>query len=160
LTDKPVIFVVNVSNSLESSTIGILKDEGMDVIPMDIKLEYEISTLETDEKAEYLKEFELDGTGLDRLAKVCYEVLGLISFFTSGEQESRAWTIKKGATAQDAAGTIHTDFAKNFIAAEVVSYQDFVDCGGWVGAKSAGKVRLEGRDYVVQDGEVFFFKHN
>lgn len=160
LTDKPVIFVVNVLHGQKSTIVEKLRSEGKYAIPMDIKLEYEISLLSQDERIEYLKEFGLEGTGIDRLAEVCYDALGLISFYTSGEQESRAWTIKKGATAQDAAGTIHTDFAKNFIAAEVTSFEDFVNFGGWNGVKNNGKIRLEGRNYIVKPAEVFFFKHN
>lgn len=159
LTDKPFIYIINTKDvdSENGEGLDIDKDQ---MLPLDIKLEYELSELSSDEKAEYLSEFGLSETGLQKLSRECYDTLDLISFFTAGEMEARAWTIKKGHTAPQAAGVIHTDFEKNFIAAEVVSFSDFKECGGWLGAKDAGKVRLEGKNYIINEGDVVLFKHN
>jgi len=112
------------------------------------------------EAKELLKELGQDNSGLEELIIKGYKILGLQSFFTSGPTETRAWTIKIGATAPQAAGVIHTDFEHGFIKAEVVSFADFVECNGWLGAKDAGKVRLEGKDYIVKDGDVIVFRFN
>ena len=113
-----------------------------------------------EEKKEFLVELEIDESGLDRFIKAGYELLSLRTYFTAGPNETRAWTFKKGTSAPGAAGVIHTDFEKGFIRAEVISFEDYVLCGGELGAKEAGKWRLEGKDYVVQDGDVVHFRFN
>lgn len=129
-----------------------------DTLKIDAKLEAELAELSLEEQKELLKEYGLEEPGLNRLIKKAYEMLGLISFLTAGEKEVRAWTLRAGSTALSASGVIHTDFEKNFIKAEVISYEDYVGYGGYKGAKEVGKVRLEGRDYVMQDGDVVEFK--
>ncbi|MBI2074601.1 MAG: redox-regulated ATPase YchF [Candidatus Levybacteria bacterium] len=129
-----------------------------DIIAICAKIESELSELSTDEQKQYLLDLGLQQSGLERLIQKAYEKLGLISFLTAGEKEVRAWTIRAGSTALMASGTIHTDFVKKFIKAEVVSYQDFVQSKGWKGSREVGKARLEGRDYVIQDGDVVEFK--
>jgi ribosome-binding ATPase YchF (GTP1/OBG family) len=121
------------------------------------KIESELASLSGEEQAEFLRELGLEQSGLERLARVAYDTLELQSFLTAGELEVRAWTIRKGLAAAEAAGVIHTDFTKKFIKANVVSFEDFVEYGGWKGVKEAGKMRQEGRDYVMQDGEVVEF---
>lgn len=177
LTEKPEIVVLNVSEndynkeSIEkitdeySKTLGISKDK---LIVICAKIESELAGLSEEEQKEYLKDLGLDYSGLERLIQKAYQELGLISFLTSGEKEVRAWTIKKGSNAVEAAGEIHTDFMKKFIKAEVISYEDFVAVGGpvslgasrggWKKARELGKARLEGRDYIMQDGDVVEFK--
>src|SRR3989344_2003752 len=127
-------------------------------IYLNAKLENDVLALSEDDQKAYLKEYGLTETGLNRLIKTAYFTLGLISFLTAGEKEVRAWTITKGTLAPQAAGTIHTDFEKHFIKADVIPYQDFVDLGGWVNAREQGKVQSTGKDYVMQDGEVVEFK--
>jgi hypothetical protein len=127
---------------------------------MDIKTEYEISSLDADERDEYVKELGLEVTGLQKLSQIAYDTLGLISFFTAGEKEARAWTIEKGISIRTAAGVIHNDFTKNFIAADIISYSDFIEQKGWEGGKKSGKVRLEGKEYIVKDGDVVIIRHN
>jgi len=129
------------------------------VIPLNVKQEYELSLLEEKDRNEYIKEFELEYHGIGRLTRTAYKALGLISFFTVGEQEIRAWTIKAGDTAKEAGGAIHEDFKNKFIAADIVAYSDFVQYGGWEGSKKAGKVRLEGKEYIMKDGDIVIFKH-
>jgi len=172
LTMKPVIYVFNVSEEqLEnqeelkknvssfmpkvSSNIEGLHDSW---IYLCAKLETEIVALSADDQQEYLKQYALSESGLNRLIKKAYETLGLISFLTAGEKEVRAWTIKSGALAPQAAGVIHTDFEKHFIKAEVVPFPLFVELGGWVKCRDAGKVTLAGKDYVMKDGDVVDFK--
>lgn len=152
LTMKPIIYVANVDEEQLSDVYP------PDTIPISAKIESELAALSEDEQKEYLKDLGLEYSGLERLIKKAYETLGLISFLTAGEKEVRAWTIEKGANAQHAAGTIHTDFAKAFIKAEIVSFEDFVQFGGWKGSREAGKTRFEGRDYIMQDGDVVEFK--
>ena len=123
-------------------------------------MEAEISGLDPDEKQMFLADLGLDKSGLDRLIVVCYDLLGLISFLTAGQPEVRAWTIKKGTKAPQAAGKIHTDFERGFIRAEVVSFDDLVSCGGMTAAREKGLVRSEGKDYVMQDGDVVLFRFN
>jgi len=123
-------------------------------------MESEIVTFNESEQKEYLKQYGLEQSGLNRLIKKSYETLGLISFLTAGVIEARAWTIKKGWLAPQAAGTIHTDFEKKFIKADIVKYEDFVKCGGWVKAREQGLVQITGKDYVMKDGEVVEFKVN
>ncbi len=127
-------------------------------MPLCAKLEEDIASLSEDEVQEYLTALGLEMTGLDLLIQKSYDLLGLITFLTSGEMESRAWTVRGGAKAPQAAGVIHTDFEKGFIRAEVIAYDDFVELNGEVGAKEAGRMRLEGKDYVVQDGDVCHFR--
>ena len=121
------------------------------------KLEAELADLSPEEAKNYLKELGLDETGLDKLITASYKLLNLITFFTSGEPETRAWTVKYGAKAPEAAGVIHTDFIKGFVKADVVNWQDFVAAGGWNKIKETGKMRLEGKEYIVQDGDVCYF---
>ena len=128
------------------------------IIPLSVKIESEITEMPEDEQKEYLGELGLKKSGLDKLIQTSYEVLNLITFFTSGEQESRAWTIKRGAKAPQAAGVIHTDFERGFIRAEVIAYDDFVKHNGEAGARDAGVLRLEGKDYTVADGDVCHFR--
>ncbi len=154
LTLKPIIYVANV----DENELSRVYPEN--TIPISAKIESELSALSENEQKEYLKDLSLQESGLERLIKRAYETLGLISFLTAGEKEVKAWTIKKGMKAVDAAGVIHTDFIKHFIKAEVVSYSDFVTHNGWKGTREAGKTRFEGRDYIVQDGDVVEFKVN
>ncbi|MDO8497049.1 MAG: redox-regulated ATPase YchF [bacterium] len=170
ITFKPVIYVFNVSEKqLENvqSTVekikGILKqvqDDTNHYVYLNAKLENDVLTLPEEEQKEYLQQYHLEETGLNRLIKKAYEVLGLISFLTAGEMEVRAWTIIKGSLAPQAAGTIHTDFESHFIKADVIPYSDFVAAPGWVKGRELGKVTSEGKDYTVQDGDVIEFKVN
>ena len=130
------------------------------VVPICNKLEAEISELDDDEKTMFLEEMGMEEPGLDRVIRAGYTLLGLQTYFTAGVKEVRAWTVKIGATAPQAAGVIHTDFERGFIRAEVISYDDFVQYNGEQGAKDAGKWRLEGKDYIVQDGDVIHFRFN
>jgi len=124
------------------------------------KLESEIAELEDDERAEFLQDLGMEEPGLDRVIRAGYQLLGLHTYFTAGVKEVRAWTVKVGATAPEAAGVIHTDFQKGFIRAEVIAYDDFIQYKGEAGAKEAGKWRLEGKDYIVKDGDVIHFRFN
>lgn len=170
LTAKPVIYAANVTEEeLADDGAGsehvakvreYAKNEGNSVFVVSAKLEEEIAELEEDEKKEFLQDLGLTESGLDKLIKASYELLGLISFLTTGEDETRAWTIKKGTKAPQAAGKIHTDFERGFIRAEVLSYQDLMDCGTHAAAKEKGLLRLEGKDYVVQDGDIILFRFN
>lgn len=152
LTSKPMFYVANVSENELSEKYP------SNFIPISAKVEAELSDLSEGEQEEYLKELGVEESGLDKVVKKGYEVLNLISFLTAGDKEVRAWTINKGINAQMAAGAIHTDFVKKFIKAEVVSYPDFDSCGGWKKSRELGKARLEGRDYIVKDGDVIEFK--
>lgn len=168
LTDKKVIYVTNVSEadlpSMENAYVQQVKElatqENSQVIPICAKLEEELATLEENEAKEYLESLGLKEPGLSRLIRVGFDTLGLITFLTTGEQETRAWTIPSGTPAQEAAGAIHTDIQKGFIRAEVVTYEDMIDCQGRVKAKELGKARSEGKDYIVKDGDVILFYHN
>ncbi len=168
LTDKKILYATNVSESslpsMENAHVQKVRElaqkEGNRVIPICAKLEEEVSQLSNTEAVEFLQTLGLQETGLNRLIKASFETLDLITFLTTGEMETRAWTITKGMTAQEAAGKIHTDIQKGFIRAEVVSYEDFVKYNGRVGAREAGKARSEGKDYIVQDGDVILFFHN
>jgi len=152
LTMKPFIYVANVDENQ-------LKEQFLEnTIPISAKIEQELSELTEEEQKEYLLDLGLKESGLERLIQKAYEALGLISFLTAGEKEVRAWTIEKGTNAQNAAGTIHNDFIKNFIKAEVVSYQNFVEIGGWKKVRELGKARFEGKEYIMQDGDVVEFK--
>lgn len=168
LTVKPVMYVFNVSESQLSRPdvihaqithlLANMEDGNIEYVYMCAKLEQDIVALDEAEQKEYLEQFGLSSTGLNRLVQQAYVKLGLISFLTAGEMEARAWTVTRGTLAPQAAGTIHTDFEKKFIKAEVVKYDDFVACDGWVGARSAGKALMSGKDYVICDGDVIEFK--
>ncbi|WP_110687134.1 redox-regulated ATPase YchF [Salinicola aestuarinus] len=166
LTLKPTMYIANVTeDGFENNphldiVREIAAEENAVVVPVCNKLEAEISELEDEERAMFLDEMGMDEPGLDRVIRAGFGLLGLQTYFTAGVKEVRAWTVKIGATAPQAAGAIHTDFEKGFIRAEVVSYDDFVALGGDNGAKEAGKWRLEGKTYVVQDGDVMHFRFN
>ena len=170
LTAKPVIYAANVAeNEVADDAAGnagvqAVKEyaakEGSEVFVICAEIEQEIAELDDDEKALFLEELGMKESGLDKLIKASYSLLGLISYLTSGEDETRAWTIKKGTKAPQAAGKIHSDFERGFIKAEVVNYQDLMDCGSTAAAKEKGLVRMEGKDYVVQDGDVILFRFN
>ncbi|MGD9128987.1 MAG: redox-regulated ATPase YchF [Candidatus Woesebacteria bacterium] len=164
LTAKKEIFVINVDEEELKNQAAIIKQyvEELDVraaqiVVVSAKIESELAVLAEEDQLLYLQDLGLKESGLERLAKVAYQTLALQSFLTAGEKEVRAWTIKKGSTAVQAAAVIHNDFEKNFIKAKVVSFDDFVSLGGWPGAKAKGKLRLEGRDYVMQEGDVVEF---
>jgi ribosome-binding ATPase len=165
ITLKPMIYVANVSeNQLQISNdelrikLGLSEEEV--VTSICVKTESELVVLNDEEQKEYLESLGLTESGLDRIARIGYETLGLINFFTTGEKETRAWTISKGTKAPQASATIHTDFEKNFIALDVVAYDEFVSAGSWVKAKEAGKLQLQGKEYIVKDGDVVIVKHN
>lgn len=167
LTAKPEITILNVSEDeysaekiehIISKYTSILAVKRENVIVICAKVESDLAGLSDDDAREYLKDFGLEGSGLERLIQKSYETLGLISFLTAGEKEVRAWTTRKGSSAVEAAGEIHTDFMKKFIKAEVISYTDYLESGGRKKARELGKARLEGKDYIVQDGDVIEFK--
>ncbi|OGK15962.1 redox-regulated ATPase YchF [Candidatus Roizmanbacteria bacterium RIFCSPHIGHO2_01_FULL_39_12b] len=167
LTLKPVIFVFNLSeqqlenlNETENKIQTILSQVGSttEYIALSAKLETDLLELPETERAEYLSQFGLKSSGLDRLIQIAYSTLGLISYLTAGAKEVRAWTIKKGTLAPQAAGVIHTDFERLFIKAEIVPYKQFVEVGGWAQAKEKGVAKIVGRDYEIQDGDVVDFK--
>lgn len=169
LSSKKVIYVANVSEEQLTNTDNdvnvnnlreIAKQENAEVIPLCVKFEEELAGLEDEEQQEMLKEFGLEESGLDKLIKACYKLLGLISFLTAGEPEVRAWTIKEGTTAPKAAGKIHSDIERGFIKAEVISYEDLMKCGNLVNAKEKGLVRSEGKEYIMKDGDVVLFRFN
>jgi GTP-binding protein YchF len=166
LTTKPTMYIANVDedgfedNPFLDTVRAIAVDEGAVVVPICNKLESEISELDDDEKAEFLEDLGMEEAGLNRVIRAGYELLGLQTYFTAGVKEVRAWTIPIAATAPEAAGVIHTDFQRGFIKAEVIAYSDFVEGNGEQGAKEAGKLRLEGKEYIVKDGDVIHFKFN
>ncbi|MES3006921.1 MAG: redox-regulated ATPase YchF [Pseudomonadota bacterium] len=166
LTVKPTMYIANVDESgFENNphldkVIEIAKSEGASVVPICNKLESEIAELEDAEKMEFLQDLGMEEPGLDRVIRAGYALLGLQTYFTAGVKEVRAWTVKIGATAPQAAGVIHTDFEKGFIRAEVIAYEDYVNLKGEQGAKDAGKWRLEGKEYIVKDGDVMHFRFN
>ena len=166
LTAKPIMYIANVAedgfedNPHLEAVQARAAEEGAVVVPICNKLEQEIAELEDDEKLEFLAEMGLEEPGLDRVIRAGYGLLDLLTFFTAGAKEARAWTVRDGATAPEGAGRIHTDFQKGFIRAEVVAYEDYVEHGGESGAKDAGKWRLEGKDYVMHDGDVVHFRFN
>lgn len=169
LTDKKVIYVANVSESQladKENDPNVLKvkeyakNEGAEVITLCAKLEEDLSELEDEDKELLMQDYGIDESGLDKLIKASYSLLGLISFLTAGKQECRAWTIRKGTKAPQAAGKIHSDFERGFIKAEVVSYDDLIKYGSMNATKEKGLVRLEGKDYVVQDGDIILFRFN
>ncbi len=170
LTAKPVIFAANVaeddvaddgaSNGHVAAVRKFAEENHCEVFVICAQIEQEIAELEDDEKKMFLEDLGLSESGLDKLIAASYRILGLISYLTSGVTETRAWTIKVGTKAPQAAGKIHSDFERGFIRAEVVNYQDLLDCGSYNGAKEKGLVRLEGKDYVVKDGDVVLFRFN
>ncbi len=166
LTMKPVLYIANVDedgfhdNPYLDRVCEIAREEGAEVVAICNKLEAEIAELEEEEKQEFLSDLGMTEPGLDRVIRAGYRLLGLQTYFTAGEKEVRAWTVRKEATAPQAAAVIHTDFEKGFIRAEVVAYEDFIAGDGEQGAKEAGKWRLEGKDYLVQDGDVIHFRFN
>ncbi len=166
ITIKPILFIANVAedgfddNPYLDTVREIAAQEGAEVVPVCAQIEMDMSELEDAERDEFLQELGLEEPGLNRVIYAGYKLLKLQTFFTAGVKEVRAWTVHIGATAPQAAGKIHTDFEKGFIRAEVVSYDDFIACGGEQGAKDAGKWRLEGKDYVMQEGDVVHFRFN
>ncbi|GFN32743.1 redox-regulated ATPase YchF [Paenibacillus xylaniclasticus] len=169
LTTKPVLYAANVSekdaaNADDNPYVKLVREfaaaEGAAVVPISAKVESEIAELEGEDKAMFLEELGLKESGLDRLINAAYKLLGLYTYFTAGVQEVRAWTIRKGTKAPQAAGVIHSDFERGFIRAEVVAYDDLVAAGSMNAARERGKLRLEGKDYVVQDGDVMHFRFN
>lgn len=169
LTSKKVIYIANVNehqlNSLDTDenvakVKRLAESEGTFCIPLCAKLEEELSELDDEDRILLMQDYGMTTSGLDELAKKSYDLLGLMSYLTAGKQEVRAWTIKKGTKAPQAAGKIHTDFERGFIKAEIVSYDDLISCGSMTQAKEKGLVRLEGKDYVVQDGDIILFKFN
>lgn len=168
LSVKPVIYIANISEgdigNADNPHVAALREfavsDGATVIDICARAEQEISALPKDERAEYLDALGLSASGLERIITSGYDLLGLMSFLTAGEKETRAWTIERGTTAPKAAGKIHSDFERGFIRAEIVSYDDLVACGSYAAAKATGKLRSEGKDYVMRDGDVVEFKFN
>jgi len=167
LTAKPVLYVCNVDegeaaegNALSARVFEKAKADNAVAVVISAAIEAEIATLPSDEREAFLADLGLEETGLSRIIRAGYDLLGLITFFTAGPKESRAWTVHRGAKAPEAAGEIHTDFERGFIRAETIAFDDFVKFGGEAGAKDAGKMRSEGKEYVVQDGDVLLFRFN
>ena len=169
LTTKPILYIANVSeeqlNDAENDPMvkkvkEYAEKEKAEVIPLCVKVEEELSGLEDKDKKEMLEMLGLEESGLDKVIKKSYDLLGLMSFLTAGEPEVRAWTIKKGTKAPQAAGKIHSDIERGFIKAEVVSFKDLVEQGSMVSAREKGLVRSEGKDYIMQDGDIVLFKFN
>jgi GTP-binding protein YchF len=164
LTEKPVLYVCNVDeaaasgNEQSARVFDMAKRQGAGAIAISARIEEELAQLPPQDRSEYLTSLGLEEPGLNRLIRAGYDLLGLITFFTAGPKESRAWTVQKGARAPQAAGVIHTDFEKGFIRAEVIRYEDYIAYSGEAGARDAGRFRLEGKDYVVQDGDVMHFR--
>ena len=164
-TSKPVLYVANVDeeaaengNQYSNAVMDYAARDGAVSVAISAKIEAELATLDAGERAEYLAELGLAQPGLNRLIRAGYELLDLVTYFTVGPKEARAWTVTHGTPAPKAAGVIHTDFEKGFIRAETITYGDFVALGGETGAKDAGKMRLEGKDYVVRDGDIMHFR--
>ncbi len=165
ITVKPCLYLGNVEdldthNPLLDQLINYAKDNSSSVIPMCNQLEAEVAELDKDEGLEFLKEIGMEEPGLNKLIRESYKMLSLLTYFTAGEKEVRAWTIREGSTAPKAAGVIHTDFEKGFIRAETTSYTDFIEFNGESGAKEAGKLRSEGSEYLVKDGDIMHFRFN
>ena len=167
LTAKPVLYVCNVDeteaaegNAHSARVFEKAKAENAIAVVISAAIEAEIATLPSDEREAFLSDLGLEETGLSRIIRAGYDLLGLITFFTAGPKESRAWTVHRGAKAPEAAGEIHTDFERGFIRAETIGFDDYISTGGEAGAKDAGKMRSEGKDYVVQDGDVLLFRFN
>ena len=168
VTSKPVLYVSNVSeadaaagNQLSEKVAAKAKSEGTESVVITAAIESEVAVLESlDEKKEFLSSLGLDEPGLNKIVRAGYRRLDLITFFTVGPKEARAWTVRRGATAPEAAGVIHTDFERGFIKAETIAYPDYIAFNGEAGARDAGKLRQEGKEYIVQDGDIFHFKFN
>ncbi len=166
LTIKPTMYIANVAddgfenNPLFDKVAELAESEGSAIVAVCAAIEAEISQLDDEDKAEFLEDLGIEEPGLDRVIRAAYSLLSLQTYFTAGVQEVRAWTVKVGATAPQAAGVIHTDFEKGFIRAEVTAYDDYIEYNGESGAKEAGKLRLEGKEYIVQDGDVMHFRFN
>ena len=166
LTSKPTMYIANVAedgfenNPMLDKVIAHAEAEGSQVVAVCAAMEAEMVELEDDDLKEFLSELGLEEPGLNRVIRAGYTLLDLQTYFTAGVKEVRAWTVKVGATAPEAAGVIHTDFQKGFIRAEVMAYEDFVENNGESGCKEAGKLRLEGKEYIVQDGDVMHFRFN
>jgi ribosome-binding ATPase len=164
LTMKPTLYVANIgeqgSQALLAKVQAHAAKEGAPVVPVSAALEAQIADMPDEDRKLFLDDMGMDEPGLNRVVRAAYQLLGLQTFFTAGPKEARAWTVRAGATAPQAAGVIHSDFERGFIRAEVASYADYVACGGEQGAKEAGKLRLEGRDYRVRDGDVIHFRFN
>ena len=164
LTAKPVMYVANVADADPSqnphfqAVVEYAKAEGSPVVPVCAALEVEIVDLSDEEKVEFLSDMKMDEPGLNRVVRAGYSLLGLQTYFTAGEKEVRAWTTEIGATGPQAAGVIHTDFERGFIRAEVIAFEDYIELGGEAGAKKAGKLRVEGKEYIVQNGDVMHFR--
>lgn len=158
LTMKPMLYIANVDEDKVNAELPEI--DGQQPVPISAKIEADLAELDAEEAAIFMEELDLDESGLSRLIREAYKMLGLQSYFTSGETETRAWTIPVGAKAPQAAGVIHSDFERGFIKAETASYEDYVALGGEKGCRDAGKLRQEGKDYVVQDGDVMHFKFN
>ncbi|HET7710142.1 MAG TPA: redox-regulated ATPase YchF [Sphingomicrobium sp.] len=167
LTAKPVLYVCNVDegdaasgNALSQRVFEKAAAEGAKAVVISAAIEAEIASLPAEERDAFLADLGLEETGLNRMIHAGYALLGLITFFTAGPKEARAWTVRRGAKAPEAAGEIHTDFERGFIRAETIAFDDFIACGGETGARDTGKMRSEGKDYVVQDGDVLLFRFN
>jgi len=167
LTAKPVLYVCNVDegdaaagNALSEAVFAKAAVEGAVAVVISAAIEAEIATMPAGDRAEFLSDLGLTETGLARIIRAGYDLLHLITFFTAGPKEARAWTVEKGSKAPEAAGVIHSDFERGFIRAETIAYDDFIACGGEAGAREAGRMRSEGKDYVVQDGDVLLFRFN
>ncbi|MCB1776100.1 MAG: redox-regulated ATPase YchF [Candidatus Competibacteraceae bacterium] len=166
LTGKPVLYVANVAedgfenNPFLTQVREIAAREGAEVVPVCAAIEAELAELDDADKAEFLADYGLSEPGLDRVIHAAYKLLGLQTYFTAGPKEVRAWTVRVGATAPQAAAVIHTDFERGFIRAEVIAYADYIACNGEAGAREVGKWRLEGKDYIVQEGDVMHFRFN
>ncbi len=154
ITMKPIMYVVNTGD--EGGSDVVIEEDAVHVY-VSAQTEAEIAQLPEDEVAEFMQELGMDRSGLDKIITAGYELLELVTYFTSGEQESRAWTVKRGTSAQMSAGVIHTDFINKFIKADIVNWKDFVEAGGWSGIKETGKMQLVGKEYIVQDGDVAYF---
>ncbi|MBT4380414.1 MAG: redox-regulated ATPase YchF, partial [Gammaproteobacteria bacterium] len=166
LTMKPVLYIANVDeegfegNPHLDAGRRIAETESAELVAICNKLEAEIAELDDEERAEFLGDLGMEAPGLDRVIRAGYRLLGLQTYFTAGPKEARAWTVRNGVSAPQAAGVIHTDFEKGFIKAEVIGYEDYVQYDGESGAKGAGRLRLEGKEYIVQDGDVIHFRFN
>ena len=164
LSTKPMVLVANLSDNKSKNNFEDLENyaqiNNINIIPVVVKVEHELAKLEDEEQKEYLELLEMDEPVLNKVIISGYKLLNLETFFTSGPKETRAWTIQKNSLAPKAAGVIHTDFERGFIKAEVISFADFIDFKGELGAKKNGKLRLEGKDYLVMDGDIIHFKFN
>ena len=158
LTMKPILYVANVDEDMLNDDLAPI--DGVKPLPICAKIEAELSELDPEDAADYLESLGLEQPGLDVLAQAAYKLLGLQSFFTAGEMEVKAWTVRQGATAPQAAGVIHTDFERGFIKAEVIGYDDYIKYKGEAGARDAGRLRLEGKEYKVREGDVLHFRFN